>query len=90
MRKIAAYAKKQGYKRAELAGEWQGWQVYRVFFQTKEEERANPRAVFHVGAPRYILVRGDEIRLTDYEEGFSVMMALPDNGDDEEEDGEQQ
>lgn len=60
-----AFAKAEGYKTAEFLFNKNGYAVY--------EPIMKPGEVSYIGPPHTILVKGQEIRMTEYPECFEYM-----------------
>ena len=67
--KIEAFAKSQGYDEIEHIGLWKGFDVYTPVHDE----------LMIVGLPYRILVKGDLIRMTTYDEVFEVLRTLSDD-----------
>lgn len=65
---VLKYAKENGYEDVEAAGKWNGYEVYYPIYS---------EVVAYVGLPYAILVKGNEIRMTDEKESFEVMRSRP-------------
>ncbi|NLY08555.1 MAG: hypothetical protein GXZ11_01435 [Tissierellia bacterium] len=66
-----------GFNIVRHIGEWKGYQVY-----SPGEKGETPM----IGLPVFVLVKGEEMRLSTHEEAFAAMRYLyPDEEDEEEE-----
>lgn len=73
MKKVIAFAKKNGYETAEQLNNWNGYECY--------EPIMNSKKVAAIGPPLLILVKGDKIRMSTPDEAFQQI----DDTDDTEE-----
>lgn len=64
---VEKYARSQGYDGCELAGEWEGNEVYEPTFDVP------PGEVVCTGPPLVILVSGGKARMSTPDEAFAVL-----------------
>lgn len=64
-KQVLKYAKEEGYDGIKKLGTWKGYTVYDTLFDGDD--------TVYAGYPLVILVKGDEIRLSDDEECFEIL-----------------
>lgn len=77
LRKVIAFAKRNGYSDAEYQGSWNGFDVYQpVTFAD--------RSPAFTGPPLKIFVEGNNIRMSTVKEAFAYLRSLPPDYDEDE------
>ena len=66
IQEVISYAKENGYCYAEHIAEWRGFDVYQPRYTGENE-------TWETGPPYVILVDGDEIRFSTYDETFEFL-----------------
>lgn len=64
LEKVNKYAKDQGYDYAEENGKWREYDLYYPRFKQQG---------LKVGFPMFILVKGDKIRMSTYDEAYEII-----------------